>query len=335
MFLEVIDPSTGQQTWKVADENYDLVQEIARSAFGDMMHDTERNQKYERGLKSLKAKGEEVHVIDIGTGTGLLSMMAARAGAGRVTALEMFKPMSVCAEKVFHQNGYEDCIRLIASRSTDVIDEVSDEDKGNVIVAEVFDTELIGEGALRTFKEAHQTLAKPGCRVIPSAARIWVAPVQSDFLMRFHRPPSTSDLKAAATCLNCPGAAAVQDIQLSEIPPEKIRLLAEPFIAFSFDFEDGPSITYYETAFKTFEAQSSGTFEALIMWWDLDMDGTGRCMLTTAPKWLEEEAHWRDHWMQAVYYLPESVPVHQGQQIILQCSHDEFSFWFAAQQSAE
>ncbi|VDN17518.1 unnamed protein product [Gongylonema pulchrum] len=240
------------------------------------MHDTERNQKYEHGLKSvisevpdapnyflafkveLKAKGEEVHVIDIGTGTGLLSMMAARAGAERVTALEMFKPMSVCAEKVFHQNGYEDCIRLIASRSTDVIDEVSDEDKGNVIVAEVFDTELIGEGALRTFKEAHQTLAK-----------------------------------------------------------------------------DGPSITYYETAFKTFEAQSSGTFEALIMWWDLDMDGTGRCMLTTAPKWLEEEAHWRDHWMQAVYYLPESVPVHQGQQIILQCSHDEFSFWFAAQQSAE
>lgn len=33
-------------------------------------------------------------------------------------------------------------------------------DKGNLIVAEVFDTELIGEGALRTFKEAHQTLAK-------------------------------------------------------------------------------------------------------------------------------------------------------------------------------
>lgn len=31
--------------------------------------------------------------------------------------------------------------------------------KGNIIVAEVFDTELIGEGALRTFKEAHQRLA--------------------------------------------------------------------------------------------------------------------------------------------------------------------------------
>lgn len=27
-------------------------------------------------------------------------------------------------------------------------------------MAEVFDTELIGEGALRTFKEAHDTLVK-------------------------------------------------------------------------------------------------------------------------------------------------------------------------------
>lgn len=32
--------------------------------------------------------------------------------------------------------------------------------KGNIIVAEVFDTELIGEGALRTFKEAHGSLVK-------------------------------------------------------------------------------------------------------------------------------------------------------------------------------
>lgn len=53
MFLEVIDPVTGQQTWKVADDNYDLAQEIARSGFGDMLHDSERNQKYEIGLKSV------------------------------------------------------------------------------------------------------------------------------------------------------------------------------------------------------------------------------------------------------------------------------------------
>lgn len=40
---------------------------------------------------------------------------------------------------------------------------VSTIEKGDVVVAEVFDTELIGEGALRTFKEAHQKLVKVCC----------------------------------------------------------------------------------------------------------------------------------------------------------------------------
>ena len=42
----------------------------------------------------------EVHVLDIGTGTGLLSMMAAVEGVDSITACEEFLPMAACAEKV-------------------------------------------------------------------------------------------------------------------------------------------------------------------------------------------------------------------------------------------
>lgn len=41
-----------------------------------------------------------MHVLDIGTGTGLLSMMAAVEGADSITACEEFLPMAACAEKV-------------------------------------------------------------------------------------------------------------------------------------------------------------------------------------------------------------------------------------------
>ena len=45
----------------------------------------------------------KVHVLDIGTGTGLLSMMAAAEGVHSITACEEFLPMAACAEKVIHK----------------------------------------------------------------------------------------------------------------------------------------------------------------------------------------------------------------------------------------
>jgi len=54
---------------------------------------TFQNKKYYAALRKavnkLRLKGEKVHVLDIGTGTGLLSMMAAMLGADTITACEV------------------------------------------------------------------------------------------------------------------------------------------------------------------------------------------------------------------------------------------------------
>lgn len=95
-----------------------------------MILDQDRNDMFLAGLKTViaekKAAGEKVHVLDIGnktlshtimdhsgTGTGLLSLMAAREGADRVTALEVFAPMAQCATKITGESEWKDKITVL------------------------------------------------------------------------------------------------------------------------------------------------------------------------------------------------------------------------------
>lgn len=62
--------------------------------------------------------------------------------------------------KIIQEIGFEDKIRLIHKRSTKMtVGKDGDmAKKANILVTEVFDTELIGEGALSTFRHAHDYL---------------------------------------------------------------------------------------------------------------------------------------------------------------------------------
>ena len=124
VFVQSMNPMLGKMEWKAQPEDYDYQQEIARASFADMLHDSERNRMYYVGLKKAidkkRKQGHNVHVLDIGTGTGLLAMMGARLGADKVTAIEEFEPMFKCAKRVMEANGLADKIHLIGKRSTGI-----------------------------------------------------------------------------------------------------------------------------------------------------------------------------------------------------------------------
>ncbi|ESO03732.1 hypothetical protein HELRODRAFT_100002 [Helobdella robusta] len=189
-FVSRISPVTGRLEWVMQSDDYDYHQEVARSAYGDMLHDTERNKLYEVGLKHaikwMHEKGKQAFVLDIGTGTGLLSMIAVRAGADKVVACEAFKPIAECALKVIEANNMADKITIIKKRSTEM-NELDLGGRANILVAEVFDTELIGEGALGTFHHACSELLDQNDRiVVPSAAHIICQPVSCPFFRGWH-----------------------------------------------------------------------------------------------------------------------------------------------------
>ncbi|XP_031348627.1 protein arginine N-methyltransferase 7-like isoform X1 [Photinus pyralis] len=359
VFTQKLNPILGESGWESQDEHYDFHQEIARSSFADMLHDTERNQKYYEAIKlainKMHSLGRPAKVLDIGTGTGLLSMMAVKCGADSVIACESFSPIADCAKKVVALNGFGDRIRIINKQSVDLtVGEGGDlVEKANILVSEVFDTELIGEGAIITFNHARLKLLEDDCIVVPSSALVYAQVVETQWAQNWNgfKDLYSNDgellVQAPLDIKNCPGSSAVHDIQLSQLPPSSFKTLVAPHLVARFDWDQTSSYTYLgDTHVIPVKAISDGIAQVVFMWWELIMDTKGEVILSCAPYWAHPlrksntnltnlSIPWRDHWMQALYYLPKCKSVRRDQDLSLVACRDQFSWWFYLESHAE
>lgn len=98
-------------------------------------------------------------VLEIGCGTGILSLFAAQAGAAKVTAIEESRIAEV-AEKMFAANGFAVDLKLGNSRDVQ-LDEPAD-----LIVHELLGNDPFHEAMLPILADARRFLA-PGGRFLP------------------------------------------------------------------------------------------------------------------------------------------------------------------------
>src|SRR5262249_40091000 len=78
-----------------------------------MLNDAQRNDAFEHAIRAaLDKEGRHARILDIGAGSGLLSMMAARAGATSVVACEKVPAIAEKAEHIVALNGFEKQIRV-------------------------------------------------------------------------------------------------------------------------------------------------------------------------------------------------------------------------------
>ncbi|XP_075517944.1 protein arginine N-methyltransferase 1.6 isoform X4 [Primulina tabacum] len=299
MFQLKLNPLTGDSEWVVIEEEDSGKQTtpkalLATTSYLDMLNDTRRNRAFRLAIDKTITK--PCHVLDIGAGTGLLSMMAARAmgladledsvgSEGMVTACESYLPMVKLMRKVLRANGMDRKIRVINKRSDELEVGTDIPFRADVLVSEILDSELLGEGLIPSLQHAHEKLLVENPKTVPYRATIY-------------------------------------------------GQLSEPFKIFDFDFWRRPESSR-ETELHI-KASNDGTIHAIISWWILQLDKEGTIFYSTIPKWIEcpvtkeiqlsflGSQNWCDHWKQSVWFAPGTgVSVLRDQEVKLHAVHAE------------
>lgn len=135
-----------------------------------MMNDSCRNATWDQALR--KAIKPGIRAFEIGTGGGLLALMAARAGATVYTCEDDPVVADVAAE-IFRLNGLEDRITLLRKRSHDVTP--PDGNRFDLLLCDIFTDSLLGFDPLGAIADAHSRLLKPDATIMPHTGVVRIA----------------------------------------------------------------------------------------------------------------------------------------------------------------
>ena len=142
-----------------------------------MMNEHGRNEAYQKAMNTAIRGGDVV--LDIGTGAGLLSMIAADCGAKEIITCEMSKTISEIAEKIIQKNGFDHKVSVINKNSKDLIIGRDINKKVDILVSEILSSEFVGEGIQTTVLDAKKRLLKKTGRMIPEGGSIMIALIEN------------------------------------------------------------------------------------------------------------------------------------------------------------
>jgi type I protein arginine methyltransferase len=161
---------------------YDLMNKhnfAGLSEHEEMLSDRVRIDAYHRGIHRHVRPGDVV--LDLGTGTGVLALMAAKAGAKKVYAVEHSEFVEV-AREIARLNGVT-TIEFVQANSR----EFTPPEPIDVVLHEQMGDELFNENMLENILDLRRRVLRPGGRILPDHFRLFIEPVSMTDAMRVRR----------------------------------------------------------------------------------------------------------------------------------------------------
>ena len=303
MAAGILDPGMAASPPVLAEARRFVARTVPHWHFG-LVRDRARNRAYEAALRAMIRPG--MRVLEIGTGTGLLAMMAARAGAAEVVTCESNAAVADAARHVIAANGFADRVRVVAKPSTALELGVDLDARADLLVSEIVSHDLLREQVLPAHEDAVARLLAPGASVIPGRGQVRVALAELPSPRFGAEPFEGFDLSAFDPLL----------------PPERRLRSDDPDIAlrsggetlFAFDFATAvpvPGATAEVACTAT-----GGRVTGILQWIALDLAPGLRHENAPAP-----DAP-RSNWRLRFFEFPEPVDTRPGDHIVICGVHD-------------
>ncbi|KAJ3683723.1 hypothetical protein LUZ60_013950 [Juncus effusus] len=276
----------------------------------NMLQDFVRTGTYYAAVIENRSDFEGKVVVDVGAGSGILSLFAAQAGAKHVYAVEASE-MAEYAHKLISGNP------SLGQRITVVkgkVEEVELPEKADILISEPMGTLLVNERMLESYVIARDRFLAPDGKMFPTLGRMHMAPFSDEYLYveiankgLFWQQQNFFGVDLTPLQSSAYEGYFSQPVVDAFDP----RLLISPPIYHTLDFTRMKEEELYEMDIPLNFISSVGTrVHGLACWFDVLFNGS------TVPRWLSTAPGApTTHWYQLRCVLQQPLYVMAGQQI--------------------
>ena len=255
-------------------------------------------------------------VLEIGTGAGVLAMMAGRAGAKHVTTCECVPVIADSAREIIAANGLGDSIKVIAKKSTDLVLGEDLPTRADVLICDLFTSTLMEGEGLPALRHAHEHLLTQDAVMIPRAVAIRGCMAGGVGLEKRIRVGEVANFDLSHFNAFSP---SVISLSPREFWNYGISVHSEPLEFFHFDFGTASKFREQRGEF-TLEARRSGLVLGVLQWVWLQLDED--TIMEGSPDPDNPVRTWR----RFIHSFPDPIEVRAGQIVRIFAEHDLTSF---------
>jgi type I protein arginine methyltransferase len=237
-------------------------------------------------------------VLDIGAGTGILSIFAAKAGAKHVYAIENAE-IALFATEIIKQNGLQNKITVIKGKMEEIVLPVPQVD---IIISEWMGYFLLYESMLDSVLWARDKYLVPGGKMLPDRAQIFIAAIEDE---QYKNQKIGFWKNVYGVDMSCMSATVMKEPLVDSVESNMINSNACQILDLNLLTMSPADVEFSHEYQLTINRDDK--VHAVVAWFDTIFSGLKNPVtLSTSP--YKKYTHWK----QVVFYLDHDMKVQEG-----------------------